>query len=101
MGYWKEKMMEDEERGAIFVKELIESDHLEGAALGVAKLWLDKGEDVLTEKQQHVLDEHVFGPYVTESCGRCSQSVPWSEMMSAYHNGGLCGYCQHVMEKDD
>jgi len=102
MGYWKEKMMEDEARearGVGFVKELIEGGYLEGAALGVAKLWVDKGDYALSARQEHVLKEHVFGPYVTPNCEQCSGDIPWSEMLAAYENGGFCSWCAHQMEK--
>ncbi len=39
-----------------FVGHLIESDELEGAALGVAKLYVDKGRTALSDRQQLVLD---------------------------------------------
>lgn len=98
MGYWKEKMLEDEETGVNFVRELIDGDYLEGAALGVAKLWVDKGDDALTEKQACVLKHYVFDPFVTESCERCHEPIPWSEMLSA-HETGYCSWCEHQWEK--
>lgn len=101
MGYWKEKMMEDEDRGVDFVRDLISREMLEGSALGVAKLWLDTGDDGLSDKQKYVLDEYVFKPYVREGCSRCAQAIPWSEMLEAYDNGGMCGYCAHMMSKDE
>ena len=101
MGYWKEKMLEDEASGVEFVRELIAREMLDDPARGVAKLWLNEGEAVLSDKQRYVLEKYVFGPYVTERCTRCSGSIPWGEMLGAYDNGGLCGYCAHVMSKDD
>ncbi len=101
MGHTKHKWEEDEERGAHFVQELIDRGCLDDPALGVAKLWVDKGEDELTEKQMYVLKEHVLGAYVTEHCTRCSQDIPWSEMLEAYDNGGLCSLCAHKVSKDD
>ena len=99
MGYHKDKMIEDDDRGASFVRELIDGGMLENPALGIAKLWLDQGDEALSDQQHHVLQKYAFGPYITEHCRRCSNSIPWSEMMAAYDNGGFCGRCQHQREK--
>lgn len=34
-----------------------------------------------------------------DECQRCGEDVPWCEMLEALDNGGLCSYCQHMMEK--
>lgn len=99
MGYWKEKMMEDEATGVNFVKELISGGYLEGAALGVAKQWVSEGDESLSPKQAAVLKRYVFEPFVTEHCKFCSQVIPWSEMLAAHENGGMCGWCQNGWEK--
>ena len=99
MGLAKAQMMEDEERGVDFVQDLIDCAYLERPALGIAKLWIDQGDDALTHKQKFVLKQHVFGEFTTSECARCSGNIPWSEMLEAYDNGGYCGYCQHMKER--
>lgn len=99
MGFAKEQMMRDEERGVEFVRALVEGGYLDGAALGVARQWLDKDEDSLSERQAWVLEHHVLAPFVTDSCARCGQAIPWSEMLAARDNGGYCGWCQHQWER--
>lgn len=84
-----------------FLRELIDGDHLEGAALGITKLVISKGEDSLSEKQKHVFRSQVMNEYVVDECKRCSNDIPWSEMMEAHDNGNLCGWCAHMSAKDD
>ncbi|CAB3705168.1 hypothetical protein LMG1866_02781 [Achromobacter ruhlandii] len=78
-----------------FLQQLVDRDHLEGAALGITKLVIDKGESFLTDKQRYVFQKEVLDVFVKESCVR-GCSIPWSEMYEAYDNGGLCSYCAHM-----
>lgn len=86
-----------------FVQELIACEHLEGAALGIAKLVVDRGRDVLTPKQTYVFDTYVLGENTVDVCDRCSNPIPWCEMYHAVHyrGTGLCGWCQHMVDKND
>lgn len=83
-----------------FVDQLIQSDHLDDKQCGIAKLYLDKGYDVLSKKQKYVFDKAIEDNSV-DSCKRCGINIPWCEMFEALDNGGFCGYCQHMMEKDE
>jgi hypothetical protein len=84
-----------------FVKELIDQNRLEGAALGIAKRFLDQGEESLSEKQKYVFQKNVIDEFVTKECTLCGLDIPWEEMNFAYDNGGFCGYCAHLIDKDD
>ncbi|GFM89388.1 hypothetical protein PSCICO_47870 [Pseudomonas cichorii] len=79
-----------------FLSAVVDGDHLEGAALGISRLVLDKGREVLTPAQAHVFNTQVLDEFAQESCERCSAPIPWSEKYEAYHNGGYCGYCAHM-----
>lgn len=81
-----------------FLQQLVDRDHLEGAALGITKLVIDKGDDFLTDKQRYVFRTEVLEVFVRESCVR-GCSIPWSEMYEAHHNGGLCSYCAHMKSR--
>ncbi len=83
-----------------FIQELIDGGDLEDAALGVAKLYVDKGEKALTPKQKYVFDNHVVKQHTVEECKRCSADIPWCEMYHAIDNGGYCNYCWHMIEKE-
>ena len=65
----------------------------------------DGGEDPVVDcphcgRAAYVLDEDrcaFCGESVERTCSRCSCTIPASELGSA----PLCGYCDHVMSKDD
>jgi hypothetical protein len=84
-----------------FLEEIIEGEHLEGAALGITKKVIKEGVESLTRKQKRVFDTYVLGEFVTAACKRCGNDIPWSEMYHAYDNGDLCNWCWHMTEKDD
>lgn len=81
-----------------FVKDLINSGHLEEKEAGIAKRMLDKGYDSLSEKQKYVFDKAIENNSV-QKCERCGCNIPWCEMIEALDNGGYCNYCQLMMEK--
>ncbi len=43
----------------------------------------------------------VTDEYVTPECTRCGSNIPWSEMYAAHDNGGMCSWCEHMLNKDD
>lgn len=83
-----------------FLEELISSGRLEPKEEDIAKLYLDKGYDALSDKQRYVFDKMVENN-TAEVCARCGCSIPWCEMLVALDNGGLCNYCEHMQEKID
>lgn len=95
---YNSRYYEDDFNG--FVEQLIESGRLDDKQSGIAKLYLDKGYEVLSEKQKFVFDKAIEDNSV-DSCERCGDSIPWCEMFEALDNGGYCGYCQHMMEKEE
>ena len=82
-----------------FLQELVDGDYLEGAALGITKLLIDEGDDALSDKQKYVFKRAGLDVFVTSECKVHGSAIPWSEMMIAYENGGLCGYCQNTIDK--
>lgn len=82
-----------------FLRQLIEGYRLDGPALGITRQVIDKGEDSLTEKQKFVFRRDVLDEFVTAACCHCDGKVPWSEMYSAYHNGGYCAGCAYDLYK--
>ncbi len=92
------ELAEERERQS-FVEVLIRRDVLDGAALGVARQYVDRGERSLTDRQRDVLETHVFGEHLVKQCSSCSQDVPLSEQAEALDNGGMCGYCVHRWNK--
>ena len=90
---------QDEEDRKGFFQELVDGNYLDGAALGITKLVIDKGDDVLSDRQKFVFKRDVLDVFVTSECKRDGGAIPWSEMLAAHENGGLCGYCQYIIDK--
>ena len=85
-----------------FLEEVLACGGLEGAAEGITKQVIEKGEQSLTEKQRFVFQRHVLDEFVTAECSQCGiEGIPWSEMMTAHENGGLCGWCAKMESNDD
>lgn len=84
-----------------FLSEVINAGHLDGKALGITKQVIEKGQDSLSDKQEYVFKKEVVREFISMKCGRCGNGIPWSEMYAASGNGGFCGYCAHMMSKDD
>jgi hypothetical protein len=97
-----EEISFDEEGDFIdYLKLLISSGEadFDSTALGITKLVIDKGIDSLSEKQAYVFETFVLKEYTKKECSRCSSEIPWSEMYEAVFEGGMCGYCNHILEK--
>lgn len=84
-----------------FLQQIIDMEHLEGAALGITKLVIEKGEDALSDKQKYVFKKQVLDEFTTSECSRCGGDIPWSEMYDAATEHGMCNYCWHMTQKDD
>lgn len=84
-----------------FLEELLSLERIEGVAAGITKKVIAQGRDSLSQKQDYVFQKEVLDEYVYESCDVCCNSIPWSEMVDAYDNGGNCGRCEYLMNKDD
>ena len=81
-----------------YLYQLIESGKLDSMQLGIAKLVIDKGYEILSPKQRKVFD-HMIDTNAIGCCRRGACDIPWCEMFEALYNGGYCNYCQHMMEK--
>lgn len=82
-----------------FLQHLVDNEHLDGSANGITKKVINEGVDSLTSKQKWVFDKGIE-EYITGECKR-GCNIPWSEMYDAYHNGGLCSYCLHMLGRAD
>ena len=84
-----------------FLEQIVNMNHLDGAALGITKLVIDKGEDALSEKQRYIFQKEVLDEFTIEECERCGSNIPWSEMYDAVTEHSLCNYCWHMTSKDN
>jgi hypothetical protein len=97
-------MMDDEGFGlSDFLRDLLAYGYLEGddVAEGIVRQVIDRGIDSLSPKQQWVYENRVESDYIEDECKLCHATIPWEEKIGALDNGGLCGWCQNLMEKDD
>ena len=58
------------------------------SAFGVARLYLHKGLDALTQEQRLVFDQQV-APILLHKCGRCDDQIPLSALPDAYEHGSM------------
>jgi hypothetical protein len=90
-----------EEDFSYFLDQLISGNHFSNSKEGgIAKLAAEVGFDKLSTKQQYVLKEAI-SYYVQDTCKLCATEVPWTEMYDTQDNGGLCGWCWHMSQKND
>lgn len=83
-----------------FVKELIDNKRLnDSKEEGIASLVIDKGFDLLSDKQKFVF-EKAISHFVYDKCTRCGNEIPWSEMSAAEDNGVMCSWCQQLSRND-
>ena len=67
-------------------------------AFGVARLYLHKGLDAMTQEQRVIFDQQV-GPILLQKCGRCDDDVQFSTLPDAYEQGSmLCS--RHLNQRD-
>lgn len=83
-----------------YINDLISSNSLEGAALGIAKQFLDKGYSSLSAKQLKIL-EAILPSESQRNCTACCAPIPWCEMLESRDNGGYCSWCSHQLEKQE
>ena len=67
-------------------------------AFGVARLYLHKGLDAMTQEQRLIFDQQV-APILLQKCGRCDDDVEFSTLPDAYEQGAmLCS--RHLYQRD-
>jgi hypothetical protein len=81
-----------------YLKHLINDAELNDTQRGIASLVLDKGYDVLTDKQRYVFDKMIDENTVS-SCSLCGDSIPGCEMEFAMEHDGLCIHCAKMLRK--
>jgi hypothetical protein len=92
---------EEQEQLDTAISDLVDQGHVEGAAAGIAKLYLEKGRNALSEKQEAVFKNQILSLIEGNTCKRCHQAIPISEVVESLDNGGVCGYCENMEAKDD
>jgi hypothetical protein len=98
----KDKMMyreTDEFQFREFLQQLVKAGYLDGKALGITALVIDKGREELSEKQEFVFQKEVLERYVHERCRVCQQKIPWCEMFFAIDRGE-CAACDPRLRPD-
>jgi hypothetical protein len=83
-----------------FLNQLINAKYLEGAALGITKLVIDKGREALSGKQEYVFQKDVIDRFVHERCKTCHDTIPWCEMFFAIDRGQCVGCDQRLKSSE-
>lgn len=95
---------EHDEEFENYVQQLLDQGRLEekAASHGIGKKIVADGVESLTDLQLKTFMRYGLHPdnYV-EECERCSEEIPWSEMIDAVTEDGYCSYCRHMMGKDN
>jgi hypothetical protein len=81
------------------LQQLLDSGQLDGPAAGIARQVIARGETTLSERQEWVFDAHVRSKYLLRVCDLCGDLIALSEVMPSLNNGGLCGTCALIMDK--
>lgn len=86
-----------------YLAELLETGNLTNpAAIGSAKLAIDKGLSTLSEAQLQsiALDIYNNGLYL-EECPICPEKIEWADMYESATNLGRCPDCDRKMEEEN
>jgi hypothetical protein len=99
MGITKQFLMaeQDQKQYLEFFKALVES----GAVDEEGELGKQLAEVVEQEDPSIVMDEVPEELQSFLDCARCANTIPPSELVASLDNGGNCGYCDHMENKDD
>lgn len=74
-----------------FLEQLLKSGRLNGAALGISKQTIARGQSSLNDKQYGILHAEIDKISLNQ-CPKCHQDIPWSEMFYAIEKG-TCAAC--------
>ncbi|HWB50958.1 MAG TPA: hypothetical protein VG651_17740 [Stellaceae bacterium] len=99
MGAMKSWAMEHGGRDDV-LQQLLDPGEIDGAAAGITKLVIDRGEAALSPRQKEVYQRYVLDRLIPNECKYCGSNIPWSEVMQARETGN-CGWCDHFLNKDD
>jgi hypothetical protein len=83
------------------LQHLVDTGQIEGAAAGITRQMLARGEGTLSERQEWVFENQVEGKYLTRVCYLCEQLIPLSEVMQSWTNGDLCANCALILGKEE
>ena len=95
---WNDRMEDDGGKGEALAY-IVESGYLDGAAEGIAKQVLAKGESSLSSKQQVVFEREVKDVYFSPTCRNCNRPVPLTEYARWDMDGNECYDCASRMAK--
>jgi len=80
-----------------FLKQLIKTEFLEDAALGITKYIIDHGREKLTSKQNFIFQKEIMDKFVHEECEMCHQEIPWPEITFAVNKDVCVLYLKQII----
>ena len=90
---------EDQKLTNEILRDLLDSNQLEGPSAGIVRQVLARGEGTLSERQAWVFDNHVRAKHLDRVCDFCGELIPLAEVAQSWGNGGLCASCAFILGK--
>lgn len=95
---WNDHIDDDAASKAEVIKHLIDNEYLEDESLEIAKLFLNKGENALSEDQRHIFQRDIINEHTNLECSCCGNKIPWSEKLEfILSNDEYCAECSHKL----
>jgi hypothetical protein len=85
----------------VFLSELLDSykyeqgNEYDKMFVGIATFAIEKGWNALSKRQQEVINKRII-QICPSRCNHCLNPIPWSEMLYAMENDGMCSHCVKI-----
>ena len=96
--WWCNRDDDDGEDRNAYLTDLLVQGLLEGPALGITRLVIDQGFEVLSERQAAVFHRHVIRHHFHPDCPRCGTDLTWSNL---WRHERWCAYCHNLWHRND
>jgi len=86
-----------DEKGVL--RHLADTGRVDGAAAGIVRQVLARGESGLSERQEYVFHTQVREKYLLRVCELCGDLIPATDLVASWDNGGYCAGCAVALGK--
>ena len=81
------------------LRHLADTGQIDGAAAGIVRQVLARGEAGLSERQEYVFHTQVREKYLLRVCELCGDLIAAPELIASWGNGGYCAGCAGALGK--
>ena len=85
---------------AMFLRELLENDALEGPVVGITLRAIAEGPEALTPRQHDAFETYVLERHCRKKCRLCGCIVSPDEIGMLFERDGLCSWCDYRVWSD-